>query len=60
MSRSYIRPSDGATMIEVAPHQYVNRKVFYPQERVSNRRQRSEPAVEAETASKEQAEAALI
>jgi hypothetical protein len=27
-SKSYIRPDDGATMIEVEPHQYVNAKVL--------------------------------
>ena len=28
MSKSYIRSSDGATMIELQPHQYVNAKSF--------------------------------
>jgi hypothetical protein len=42
------------------PHQHVNRKVFHPRERLDDRRQRDEVAVEAEPASEEQAEAALI
>jgi len=28
MSKSYIRSSDGATMVEVEPHQYVNRQIL--------------------------------
>jgi hypothetical protein len=60
MSRSYIRFPDGATMIEIAPYQYVNRKVFHPRERLNDRRQRDEAAAKAEDASAEQAEAALI
>ena len=47
-------------MIEVAPHQYVNRKVFHPRERLNDRHQREETAVEAEDASAKLAEAALI
>jgi hypothetical protein len=27
-SKSYIRPDDGATVIEVEPHQYVNAKIL--------------------------------
>ena len=60
MSRSYIRSSDGATMIEISPHQFVNRKIFLPRERLNDRHQRGETAVAAEDASAEQAEAALI
>jgi hypothetical protein len=60
MSRSYVRSSDDAMMIEVAPHQYVNRKVFHPRERLNDRHQREETAVEAEDASAKLAEAALI
>jgi hypothetical protein len=36
MSRSYIRSSDGATMVEIAPHQYVNRKLFRLRERLDD------------------------
>jgi hypothetical protein len=60
MSRSYIRSSDDAMMIEIAPHQYVNRKVFHPRERFNDRHQRDEAAVEAEDASAELAETAVI
>jgi hypothetical protein len=27
-AKSYIRPDDGATMVEVEPHQYVNAKIL--------------------------------
>jgi hypothetical protein len=49
-------------MIEIAPHQYVNPKVFHPRERLNDndRPQREEAAVEAEDVSAELAEAALI
>jgi hypothetical protein len=50
MSESYVRSSDSATMIEIAPHQYVNRKVFHPRERPNDRHQRDEAAQEAEDA----------
>jgi hypothetical protein len=58
MSESYVRSSDDAMMIEVAPHQYVNRKVFHPRERLNDRHPPDEAAVEAEDASAEQSEAA--
>jgi hypothetical protein len=58
MSESYIRSSDSAIMIEVAPHQYVDRKVFHPRERLNDRQRADETAVEAEDASAEQSEAA--
>ncbi len=32
-SKSYIRPDDGATMVEVEPHQYVNAKILQLQGR---------------------------
>jgi hypothetical protein len=54
MSESYVRSSDDAMMIEVAPHQYVNRKVFHPREHINDRHQREE----AEDASEEQTKAA--
>ncbi len=54
MSESYVRSSDDAIMIEVAPYQYVNRKVFHPRERLNDRHQRDE----AEDASEEQTKAA--
>jgi hypothetical protein len=60
MSESYVRSSDSAIMIEVAPHQYVNRKVFHPRERLNDRHQRDEAADGAEDVSAKQAEAALI
>jgi hypothetical protein len=47
-------------MIELAPHQYINRKVFHPRERLNDRHQRDEAAVEAEDASAELAQASLI
>jgi hypothetical protein len=56
MSESYVRSSDDAMMIEVAPHQYVNRKIFHPRERLNDRHQREE----AEDTSEEQTEAHLI
>jgi hypothetical protein len=31
--KSYVRSSDGATMVEVEPHQYVNTKVLHAQGR---------------------------
>jgi hypothetical protein len=36
MSRSYIRCSDGAEMVEIAPHQYDNRKIFRLRERADD------------------------
>jgi hypothetical protein len=60
MSESYVRSSDDAMMIEVAPHQYVNRRDFHPRERLNDRHQREEAAAEAEDVPAEQAEAALI
>jgi hypothetical protein len=54
MSESYVRSSDSAVMIEVAPHQYINRKVFHPRERLNDRHQRDE----AEDATEEQTKAA--
>jgi hypothetical protein len=38
----------------VAPHQYINRKVFHPRERLNDRHQRDE----AEDATEEQTKAA--
>jgi hypothetical protein len=58
MSTSYVRSFDDATMIEVAPHQYVNRKVFHPRERLNDRQRADETAVETEDALAEQSEAA--
>ena len=58
MSTSYVRSSDGATMVEIARHQYVNRKIFHPRERVNDRHQGGEAAVTAEDTSAEQTEAA--
>jgi hypothetical protein len=58
MTGSYIRSSDGAMMVEIAPHQYVNRKVFHLRERLHDRQRADETAVEAEDASAEQSEAA--
>jgi hypothetical protein len=31
--KSYVRPNDGATMVEVEPHQYVNAKILELQAR---------------------------
>jgi hypothetical protein len=58
MNESYVRSSDSAIMIEVAPHQYVNRKVFHPRERLDGPQPAEETAVQAEDASAEQSEAA--
>jgi hypothetical protein len=44
MSRAYIRSSDGATMVEIAPHQYVNRKLFRLRERLDDGYQQGEIA----------------
>ena len=46
MSESYVRSSDDAMMIEVAPHQYVNRKVFHPRARLNDRHPPDEAAAE--------------
>ncbi len=43
-SKSYIRPHDGATMLEVEPHQYVNAKVFRLQGRLPDGHQHDETA----------------
>ena len=45
-------------MVEIARHQYVNRKIFHPRERVSDRHQGDEAAGTAEDTSAEQTEAA--
>jgi hypothetical protein len=58
MSRSYIRSSDGAVMVEIAPYQYVNRKIFRVRERLDDGYQQSETAVASAEASAERAEAA--
>jgi hypothetical protein len=36
MSKSYIRSDDGATMVEVEPHQYVNAKILRLQGRLTD------------------------
>jgi len=58
MSRSYIRSSDGAVMVEIAPHQYVNRKIFRLREHHGDGYQHGETAVISAEASAERAEAA--
>jgi hypothetical protein len=58
MSRSYIRSSDGAVMVEIAPHQYVNRKIFRLRERLDDGYQQGETTVTSAEASAERAEAA--
>jgi hypothetical protein len=58
MSRSYIRSHDGVVMLEIAPHQYVNRKIFRLREYHGDGYQQGKtPAASAE-ASAERAEAA--
>jgi hypothetical protein len=57
MNRSYIRSSDGAEMVEIAPHQYVNRhrtRVVYP----NAGHEQGETAVTSAEAPEEVAEAA--
>jgi hypothetical protein len=58
MSRSYIRSSDGAVMVQIAPHQYVKRKIIRVRVRLDDGCQQSETAVGSAEASAERAEAA--
>jgi hypothetical protein len=42
--KSYVRPNDGATMVEVEPHQYVNAKILELQGRDPGALEHDEPA----------------
>jgi hypothetical protein len=42
--KSYVRPNDGATMVEVEPHQYVNTKILELQGRHPGALEHDEPA----------------
>src|SRR5258708_652966 len=48
--KSYIRPDDGATMIEVEPHQYVNAKILRLQNRLPDGHQHDDTAASSGTA----------
>jgi hypothetical protein len=43
-SKSYIRPDDGTTMIEVEPHQYVNAKILRLQDHLPDSHHHDETA----------------
>jgi hypothetical protein len=44
MSKSYVRPDDGATMVEAEPHQYVSAKILELQGRHPSALEHDEPA----------------
>jgi hypothetical protein len=43
MSKSYVRPDDGATMVEAEPHQYVSAKILELQGRHPSALEHDEP-----------------
>jgi hypothetical protein len=47
-SKSYVRSTDGATMVEVDKHQYVNAKVLQMQGRNPGGQKRDEAAAASE------------